>query len=252
MTTKHEGGFIGTQPNWDAANRPGVWNTVNVYSRQRRNLWIRSSDPFINSVVCDLRFDGSNNGTIFTDNGPLLLPVSRLGSTGVVTSTTRFKYGNASALFPETNGYLSINSPNLALRTGNFTIEMWLFAATSRNNNGILSFGSSNSVFTSSLYAFTNNLAVLNNTNVVSLPLNQWFHLAYVREGVGSQQAKTYLNGVLINTNTNVTNYSKTFYNIGIYSSSNFCWGANMDNFRVTKNARYTANFNPNTDTYMI
>ena len=249
--TRREGGFIGTQPNWDAANRPGVWNILDIYNRQRRNLWIRSSDPFINSVVCDLRFDGNNNGIVFADSGPLLLPVSQIGSTGVVTSTTRFKYGNASALFPDTNGYLSINSPNLALGTGNFTIEMWLFAATSRINNGILSFGTSNSVFSNILYASSNLLNAPNASNITALPLNQWFHLAYVREGTGTNQAKIYSNGVLINTASNATNYSQTFYNIGIYFGTGYCWGANMDNFRVTKAARYTANFNPNTDTYM-
>jgi hypothetical protein len=246
-----EGGFIGTQPNWDAANRSGNWNVLDVYNRQRRNLWIQSSDPFVNSVVCDLRFEGPNNGTVFTDSGPLLLPVSRLGTTGVVTSTTQRKYGYASGLFPGTNGYLSINHPNLALGTGNFTIEMWLFAATSRPNNGILSFGTSNSTFTSILSASNNLLAGVGYSNVVALPIGSWFHIAYVRQGTGTNQSKVYLNGILINQSTSATNYSQTFYNIGIYFSTSYCWGANMDSFRVTKAVRYLTNFNPETDTYM-
>jgi hypothetical protein len=245
-----EGGFIGTQPNWDAANRSGNWNVLDVYNRQRRNLWIQSSDPFVNSVVCDLRFEGPNNGTVFTDSGPLLLPVSRLGTTGVVTSTTQRKYGYASGLFPGTNGYLSIKHPNLALGTGNFTIEMWLFAATSRPNNGILSFGTGDSTFTVILAAVSNSLRVVN-INTSSIPLNTWSHVAYVREGIGTNQAKLYLNGSLIYQAANFTNYLQTFYNIGVYSSVSFCWGANMDNFRVTKAARYLTNFNPETDTYM-
>ena len=248
---RHEGGYIGTQPNWDGANRPGNWNIFDVYNRQRRNFWIRSSDPFVNSVVCDLRFDGANNGIVFSDSGPLLLPVSRIGTTGVVTSTTQSKYGSASGLFPNSNGYLSINHPNLALGTGNFTIEKWLFASTSRNNNGILSFGTSNSVFTSILHVSSNSLNVFNGSNIATIPLNTWFHLAYVREGVGTNQAKTYLNGNLINQSNNNTNYTQTFYNIGVYFSSGFCWGGNIDNFRVTKAARYLTNFDPNIDTYM-
>ena len=248
---RHEGGYIGTQPNWDGANRPGNWNIFDVYNRQRRNLWIRSSDPFVNSVVCDLRFEGLNNGIVFSDSGPLLLPVSRLGTTGVTTSTTRSKYGDTSALFPDSNGYLSINHPNLALGTGNFTIEMWLFASTSRSNNGILSFGTSNSVFTVILFVSSNSLRVVGTSSIASIPLNTWFHVAYVREGVGTNQAKTYLNGNLINQSTNTTNYNQTFYNLGVYSSASFCWGGNIDNFRVTKAARYLTNFNPETDTYM-
>lgn len=247
---RREGGFIGTQPNWDAANRPGNWNILDIYNRQRRNLWIRSNDPFINSVVCDLRFEGLNNGIVFTDSGPLLLPVSRIGSTGVVTSTTRSKYGSASGLFPGTNGYLSVNHPNLALGTGNFTIEMWLFAATSRPNNGILSFGTSDSIFTVILSAVSNFLRVVA-TNTSSIPLNTWFHVAYVREGIGTNQAKLYLNGTLINQAIDNTSYSQTFYNIGVYFSSAYCWGGNIDNFRVTKAVRYLTNFNPETDTYM-
>jgi hypothetical protein len=246
-----EGGFMGSQPLWDGANRPGNWSVLDVYNRQRRSFWIRSSDPFVNSVVCDLRFDGANNGTVFTDSGPLLLPVSRVGTTGVVTSTTRSKYGAASGLFPDTNGYLSVNHPNLALGTGNFTIEMWLFAATSRGNNGILSFGTSNSTFTSILSASNNLFAGVGYSNVVALPIGSWFHIAYVRQGTGTNQSRVYLNGVLINQSTNASNYTQTFYNIGIYFSTSYCWGANIDNFRVTKAVRYLTNFNPETDTYM-
>jgi hypothetical protein len=188
---------------------------------------------------------------VFADSGPLLLPVSRLGTTGVTTSTTQSKYGSASGLFPGTNGYLSLNHPNLALGTGNFTIEMWLFAATSRNNNGIISLGTSDSTFTAILSASSNFLRVGGSSNIAAIPLNTWSHVAYVREGTGTNQAKLYLNGTLINQAINTSNYSQTFYNIGVYSSSSFCWGANMDNFRVTKAVRYLTNFNSNTDTYM-
>ena len=247
---RREGGFMGSQPPWDGANRPGSWSVLDVYNRQRRNLWIRSSDPFVNNVVCDIRFDGANNGIVFTDSGPLLLPVLRLGTTGVVTSTTQSKYGSASGLFPSTNGYLSVSHPSLALGDGNFTIEMWLFAATSRSNNGIISLGTSDSIFTVILSAVSNFLRVAGSSNIAAIPLNTWFHVAYVREGTGTNQAKLYLNGTLINQAINGTNYLQTFYNIGVYSSS-LCWGANMDNFRVTKAARYLTSFNPETDTYM-
>ena len=248
---RYEGGIIGAPANWDGANRSGNWNIFDVYNRQRRNLWIRSSDPFVNSVVCDLRFEGLNNGIVFSDSGPLLLSVSRVGTTNVTTSTTRSKYGAASALFPDTNGYLSINHPNLALGTENFTVEAWLFASTSRGNSGIVSFGTSNSIFASIMWASSNLLNVPNANNIVAVPLNSWFHVAYVRQGIGTNQSRLYLNGALVNQSNNNTNYTQTFYNIGLYFSANFCWGANMDNFRVTKAARYLTNFNPETDTYM-
>jgi len=127
---------------------------------------------------------------------------------------------------------------------------MWLFAATSRSNNGIISLGTSDSIFTVILSAISNYLRVAGSSNIASVPLNSWFHLAYVREGTGTSQAKLYLNGTLINQAINSTNYLQTFYNIGVYSSS-LCWGGNIDNFRVTKVARYLTNFNPENDTYM-
>ena len=247
---RYEGGIIGAPANWDGANRRGSWTIPEIYNRQRRNFWTRSNDPFVNSVVCDLRFEGLNNGIVFSDSGPLLLPVSRLGTTGVTTSTTRSKYGDSSALFPDTQGYLSVNHPSLALGTGNFTIEMWLFSSTSRSNNGIISLGTSDSIFTVILSAVSNFLRVAGSSNIVSIPLGTWFHVAYVREGLETNQAKLYLNGALINQAINNTSYLQTFYNIGA-SSSSLCWGANMDNFRVTKAARYLANFDPNIDTYM-
>ena len=247
----YEGGIIGAPANWDGANRRGSWTIPEIYNRQRRNFWTRSIDPFVNSVVCDLRFDGANNGIVFSDSGPLLLSVSRLGTTGVTTSTTRSKYGTASALFPDSNGYLSVNHPNLALGTGNFTIEMWLFASTSRGNNGILSVGTSSSIFTAILSAAGNSLQTAFQGSLATIPLGSWFHVAYVRQGIGSSQTRLYLNGVLINQATNSTNYTETFYNIGVYGSVSSCWGGNIDNFRVTKAARYLTNFNPETDTYM-
>jgi type II secretory pathway component PulF len=128
---------------------------------------------------------------------------------------------------------------------------MWLFAATSRPNNGILSFGTSNSTFTVILFASSNLLSGIGYSNVVALPIGSWFHIAYVRQGTGTNQSRVYLNGVLINQSTNASNYTQTFYNIGIYFSTGFCWGANIDNFRVTKAVRYLTNFNPETDTYM-
>ena len=128
---------------------------------------------------------------------------------------------------------------------------MWLFAATSRGNNGILSVGTSDSTFTTILFASSNLLCGFGDSNIVALPLNSWFHLAYVRQGVGTNQSRVYVNGTLINQSTNASNYNQTFYNIGVYFSTSYCWGANMDNFRVTKAVRYLTNFNPETDTYM-
>lgn len=245
----YEGGYIGTQPNWDGANRRGSWILPEVYNRQRRNLWI--PDPFINNIVCDLRFNGANNGIVFNDNSPLNLTVSRLGTTGVVTTTSQIKYGSASGLFPDSNGYLSVNHPSLALGTGNFTFEAWLFVATSRANNGIVSVGTANNNFSNMMHVFNNSLATASTSSITAIPLNTWFHVAYVREGIAANQVKTYLNGTLVNQSSNAVNYTQTFYNIGIYFSPSFCWGANMDNFRVTKAARYLTNFNPETDTYM-
>ena len=245
-----EGGFMGSQPLWDGANRPGNWSVLDVYNRQRRNLW--TPDPLVNNVVCDLKFNGLNNGIVFNDNSPLNLIVSRIGTTGAVTSTGQVKYGTASGLFPDTNGYLSVNNSNLVLGTGNFTFEAWLFVATSRANNGIVSLGAANSSFSNNMmHVFNNSLAVASASAIASIPLNTWFHVAYVREGIATNQAKTYLNGTLINQSTNTINYTQTFYNIGVYFSSAYCWGGNIDNFRVTKAARYLTNFNPETDTYM-
>jgi hypothetical protein len=101
------------------------------------------------------------------------------------------------------------------------------------------------------LFVSSNLLQLSNASNIATIPLGSWFHLAYVRQGTGANQSRLYLNGALINQATNAINYTQTFYNIGIYFSTGYCWGANIDNFRVTKAARYLTNFNPETDTYM-
>jgi hypothetical protein len=81
---------------------------------------------------------------------------------------------------------------------------------------------------------------------------NQWVHIAITRN---NNVHRAFVNGVLTGTpltrtnNENVTN--QVWIGTNAYTTLNYYDGY-LDSFRITKDiARYTANFNPETDTYL-
>ena len=81
--------------------------------------------------------------------------------------------------------------------------------------------------------------------------LNTWNHCAVTRNGV---DIKLFINGVqIISTTLSGSLMSTSNHYIGalIYAASNYYTGF-IDSLRITKGvARYTSNFNPETDTYL-
>lgn len=232
------------------------WNWDARYDSYIGNAYIGESDPLFANVVLFLLMEGQQGGTTFLDSSLMALTVSRIGSPAPTTTTSTFVGGTASGQFGASNSYLSINHANLALGTGAFTIEFWGYKTIVAGvNDGGFGFGINNAnfagvhfaIYDSKIYPFT-----VNNNSGVNFPINQWNHIALVREATAANKARCYLNGNLIWTGTVNNNYSETFCNVGCYSSSSYCWDGLIDLFRVTKGvARYSANFNPLTDTFL-
>ena len=87
-----------------------------------------------------------------------------------------------------------------------------------------------------------------NESSASVISLNRWHHIAMVREGTGSNQAKMYVDGKLVITATDNTDYTDTQeVTIGAQnaSDSNVLNGY-MSNVRIIKGtALYTSNFTP-------
>jgi hypothetical protein len=183
------------------------------------------------------------------------------GNSQVVTSTE--KYGTGSMYFDGTGDYLTApNSGAFSFGTGNFTIEGWVYM-TSYVSSGACLLGTVNGA-TSGYYvnlgSNINSFRVTSNAsgswadNITcstgnGIPLNEWVHVAFVRNGAN---ITLYKNGVSVATSSSAIAYNYSSPNNAGYvgyvnnGSSTQYFPGYIDDLRVTKGiARYTSNFTP-------
>jgi hypothetical protein len=175
-------------------------------------------------------------------------------------STTQSKFGGSSMYFDGTGDWLLLPaSPNMAMGTGDFTWECWIYAtaasdqpiyecrSTTSNTDGFTVTAFSSTV----IRVYTNNVLV---TATISNYLNTWTHVAFTRAGSTN---RLFINGTLQNTNTASDNFSNQVAVVGggRYSSNNIdkSFTGYIDDLRVTKGyARYTATFTPPTSAFPL
>jgi len=215
---------------------------------------VAPADAYFGYTTLLLQADGVNNDAInssFVDSSNNNLTVTPSG-TPIQGSVNPFGVGNWSTSFSGSGQYLDFDGANLALGTGDFTIEMWIYAnsygqgasdsrlAGSQNNgnagwqmairnSGTINFGSWSTATDSTLLA----------------PVQTWNHIAWTRQ---SGVEKLYINGALSNTVTRSLNMTTTATSIGrVYSTTNL-WNGYVSNFRIVKGtAVYTSAFTPPT-----
>jgi len=155
--------------------------------------------------------------------------------------------------------YLSLSDSDLAPGAGAFTIECWVYPDsihTGSNNRRILRNGDNNATGSFSLIWNSSSLEVTVNYNdttlfgsntVQAITRNEWTHIAFVREGTGSNQTKLYLNGVKVREGTLTQDLSLYAWQIGTDSTlnaTNFSFNGKISNVRVVVGtAVYTDNF---------
>jgi hypothetical protein len=173
-------------------------------------------------------------------------------------STAQSKWGTSSIFFDGTGdwllGSLAANNIESQLRTGNFTIELWVYLASADvgSARGLVSKGTSNSGYSVSLnstqkvvFSFTSSSI----TSTGSIPTNSWVHIAVVRAGTGANLTKIYINGVNDGTGTVSTDFNQTnnLY-VGADRVGSSPMKGYMQDLRITRDlARYTENFTPPT-----
>ena len=189
----------------------------------------------------------AQNAGIFDNTGKNNLET--VGNAQIDTSVV--KYGTGSMEFDGTGDYCVLPSnPNLALGSGDFTIEMWLYSTTTGAAQNILDARLSSTGYTIQKAA-TNEIyfysEVAASTIVeAALTANQWVHVAIVRS---SGTITLYLDGTSADTGANTSNYTSQIAVIGArFSKDQQYYTGYLDDFRITKGvARYTAAFTPPT-----
>ena len=205
-----------------------------------------SQDTYINNV--SLMLDGeslndsSQNGFTITNSN-------------VTVSSAQYKYGNSSLYFNGTTSYLSLNGESaFSFGTGDFTIETWYYPSDTNTEDTIYDTRplntNSSSYFTlrrksdGSLSLLVSGIDLITGGATTS----SWQHVALCRS---SGTTRLFLNGTQVGSSTFSLSYAITagrpFIGAESYTPSNntFTLTGYLDNFRVTKAARYTANFTP-------
>lgn len=193
--------------------------------------------------------DSSSNAVTLTATG------------SAAASSTQYKYGTKSLYFAGNGNYLSTpNNAIFQLGSGDWTIECWVYV-TSAALNGIISKRNSGTYdaycigtdASNNLWIAITNTAgtwTVGGVNLASgVTPNTWHHVAVVRN---VNTIKGYLNGIYGGVSAS---FSGSVYDSGksVYIG-NSDGGANdqnfngyIDDFRLTKYARYTSNFTPPT-----
>ena len=151
-----------------------------------------------------------------------------------------------SVYFPGSSNLLVPSNASLALGTGDFTIEMWAYNASTTNR--LISYATANSPI---IYINTSNYVQYDNYGTASLltssiltPLNTWNHIAIVRL---SGTTKMYINGVQAASGADATSYGQNGIYIGTDVATTFMTGY-LSNVRIVKGtAVYTGAFIPST-----
>ena len=248
------------------AARPGYNDSAVVTFVDDGKFYINGAlaNGFVSyKTVLLLHMDVSEDSTTFTDSSSQSHLITPTGNANI--STSRSKFGDASAYF-DGNAQLSLEpSPGLALGAGDFTVEGWFFwdgNVTGQSGGNID--GLPWAQLIGSHYACaSNDWYVLMKSDGrfflgggrsefrprTMMPVESWTHLAFVKR---NHELSMFINGSKDPETT--LNYDDlgSSYSMGIGSEPNNGCGTGgnfhgyIDEIRITKGlARYTSNFTP-------
>lgn len=162
-------------------------------------------------------------------------------------STAQAKFGSSSMAFDGTGDYLTVpNSVNLTFGTGDFTVEAWVNLNVLGSDRSVIDFRSSVNSFGACYISGSGNRISFYDGSVTSsgtsMTSGTWNHLAWVRIGT---TLYGYLNGVQQWTRTLSTNITTVGSpKVGAdYNGSLSMMNGYIEDLRITRAARYTANF---------
>jgi hypothetical protein len=179
-------------------------------------------------------------------------------------STTQSKFGGSS-IYLDGNGDRLIEpaSPNLALGSGDFTIECWLRRSSLSSAQAAILQMSSGADSYSLLFGYTSspNLVIYISSNGASWDIasgqtlgtvqnDTWVHYALTRYG---STFKAFQNGVQQSTWTSSSSIYQATNQVSIgYAQATHQLAGYINDLRITKGiARYTSNFTPPTTAFL-
>jgi len=210
-----------------------------------------------------LHGDGADTSTTITDSGNTGHSPTANGNAQI--DTAQSKFGGASILFDGTGDYISI--PNHVdwdwnVDGNDFTVDFWVRFNSVAGAQTFWGRGSSGGdferlYFDGSNIVYNSNIAPNEQGYIVrawSPSVNTWYHIALAKSGDdyklfvdGTQQGATATDSDL------GTSAPSADFEIGKnpYSAASYLNGW-IDEFRISSEARWTANFTPSTSAYVV
>ena len=203
--------------------------------------------------------------SIYVDNSTNSLAITAVNKTqpstyqpftAVTTANTITPTNYGSAYFDGSQGYLN-GSTTATNFSGNFTVECWIYPTAYQTSTNVVGAIYTNAYptdnqgiyiglhYTGYMFVLVGNGAWLFSlTGTVTVPLNQWTHLALVKNG---SVYTGYTNGLACLTATNATaiTYSNNAVLIGARQTSSQYYQGYISNVRATGTALYNSNFIP-------
>lgn len=229
-----------------------------------RNVDIESGGGIDSNTKLMLHCDGANGSTTFTDSSFSPKTATVYGNSNI--STSKSKFGGASAYFDGSNDYLTFSSTDFDLGTSDFTIDFWIYVPNTAPFQAgqaplYLTTGTNNAVFCpfriadtsgtiTSYISGTSAWSVASNKAFSTLSRDTWVHLAISRSG-----SNWYLfeNGIVKSTisNSQAIPTIETVYIARNLTDGSIDLCCYIDEFRISKEvARWTANFTPPIEAY--
>lgn len=180
--------------------------------------------------------------------------ITAFGNAQVDTSVVKF--GSGSCQLDGSGDYLKVNSSSdFAFGTGNWTIEGWFrtanvnttqshwdFRNNGGDNNAPLIFLSNQNIY------YYEDGAQRIQSGAYILSTTVFYHVAIVRNG---STITMYIDGTSRGTYTTSKNHGTSYTpTIGDNSFGSAYWNGYIDEFRISNNARYTANFTPSSSAF--
>lgn len=166
----------------------------------------------------------------------------------VKISTAQKKYGSSSIAFDGTGDYLStvVANTNFQLRSGDFTIEMWIRPSVVNVAQAVFDQRNPNNQDAGfAIYIANTGVPIVGTANVnyitsaSALSANTWYHIAVSRSG---NDMKLFVDGTQVGSTYNASSRDFTNSITLIGSGANGAFNGYIQDFRFTKGyARYTS-----------
>ena len=202
-----------------------------------------SADANTKFLTC--QYSGAVRNVGFVDDSKYNHQITRNGDVSLGTfSPFSLEDGYWSVYFDGSDDELNLTN-TATIGTGNFTMEMWVFPHN-RSNSCLIDSRSANGATDGIIFKLNSNKFQISGIDgTTDIPLNEWTHLAVVREGTGANQTKMYINGALEKTITFALDLTSTFFGVGVFNDGGNSgdYKGYISNLRVVNDTVYTDAF---------